>query len=63
MPGFVGYYGIDTGNDVVIIISLFQDQAGDEESTRSASDWVRQNVAEFIQGGVEVTAGGVKWSS
>jgi len=63
IPGFVGYYGIDAGNDVVVTISLFQDQAGEEESTRRAENWVRQNVAEFIQGGVEVTTGEVKWSS
>ena len=63
IPGFVAYYGVDTGKDVVVTISLFQDQAGEEESTRRAADWVRQNVAEFIQGGVEVTTGEVKWSS
>ena len=63
IPGFVGYYGIDAGNDVVVTISIYQDQAGEEESTRSASDWVRQNVAEFVEGGVEITAGEVKWSS
>ena len=63
IPGFVAYYGVDAGNDVVVTISLFQDQAGEEESTRRAADWVKQNVAEFIQGGVEVTAGEVKWSS
>lgn len=63
IPGFVAYYGVDVGNDVVVTISLFQDQTGEEESTRRAADWVRQNVAEFIQGGVEVTDGEVKWSS
>ncbi len=63
IPGFVGYYGIDAGNNVVVTISIFQDQAGEEESTRRAANWVRQNVAEFIQGGVEVTTGEVKWSS
>ena len=63
IPGFVAYYGVDAGNDVVVTISLFQDQAGEEESTRGAADWVRQNVAEFVQGAVEITAGEVRWSS
>jgi len=63
IPGFVAYYGVDAGNDVVVTISLFQDQAGEEESTRRAADWVKQNVAEFIQGAVELTAGEVRWSS
>ena len=63
IPGFVAYYGVDAGNDVVVTISLFQDQAGEEESTRRAADWVKQNVAEFVQGAVELTAGEVRWSS
>ena len=63
IPGFVAYYGVDLGNDAIVTISIFQDQAGEEESTRRAADWVKQNVAEFIQGTVEVTAGEVKWSS
>ena len=63
IPGFVAYYGVDVGNDVVVTISLFQDQAGEEESTRRAADWVKQNVAEFVQGAVELTAGEVRWSS
>jgi len=63
IPGFVANYAVDVGNDVVVTISIFQDQAGEEESTRRAADWVKQNVAEFIEGGVEVTAGQVKWPS
>ena len=63
ISGFVAYYGVDAGNDVVVTISIFQNQAGEEESTRRAADWVRQNVAEFVEGGVEVTAGEVRWSS
>jgi len=63
IPGFISYYGVDAGNDIVVTISIFQDQAGEEESTRRAANWVRQNVAEFVEGGVEVTAGEVRWSS
>ncbi len=63
IPGFVAYYGVDAGNDVGVTISIFQNQAGEEESTRRAADWVKQNVAEFVEGAVEVTAGEVRWSS
>jgi len=63
IPGFVAYYGVDAGNDVVVTISLCQDQAAEEESTRRAADWGKQNVAEFVQGAVELTAGEVRWSS
>lgn len=63
IPGFVAYYGVEAGDDVGVTISIFQDKAGEEESTRRAADWVRQNVAEFVEGGVEVTAGEVRWSA
>ena len=56
IPGFVAYYGIDAGNDVVATISLFQDQAGTEESHQRAADWVAQHLAELVQGPPEITA-------
>jgi len=39
MAGFVAYYGVVSENNVVTTISLFSDQAGEEESTRRAADW------------------------
>ena len=63
IPGFVAYYGVDAGNDVIVTISIFEDQAGEEESTRRAADWVKQNTAELVQGPPEVTAGEVRWSA
>lgn len=62
-PGYVAYYGLETGNDSICTISVFQDQAGADESNRRAADWVSQNVAEFVQGPPEVTAGEVRWGS
>ncbi len=62
-PGFVAYYGVAEGNDTVFTVSIFQDQAGADESTRLAADWVRQNLAEFVQGTPELHAGEVRWSS
>ncbi len=32
-PGFVAYYVVDAGNDVVASISVFQDQAGGQNPT------------------------------
>lgn len=61
--GFVSYYGVDEGNNRVTTISIFQDQAGAEESSRKAAEWVKQNLAEFMQGQPEVSAGEVKWHS
>jgi hypothetical protein len=61
LPGFVAYYGVVAENNVVVTVSIFEDQAGEEESTRRAAEWVKQNLAEFIEGPPEVTAGSVDW--
>ncbi len=59
-PGFVAYYAPDAGNDVVASVSVFQDQAGADESNRMAADWVRQEIASLMAGPPEITAGAVK---
>jgi hypothetical protein len=56
-PGFVAYYVVDAGNDVVASVSVFQDQAGAEESNRMAADWVKENIASLVSGSPEITAG------
>ncbi len=58
-PGFVAYYVVDAGNDVVASVSVFQDQAGAEESNRMAADWVKENMASLVSGSPEITAGAV----
>ncbi len=62
-PEFVAYYGVVTGKDSVFTVSIFQDQAGADESTRLAADFVRQNLAELVEGPPELHAGEVRWSS
>ena len=57
VPGFVAYYALDTGNDTVASISVFDDQAGADASTSKAADWVKQNLADLVQGAPEITAG------
>ena len=58
-PGFVAYYVVDAGNDVVASVSVFQDQAGAEESNRMAADWVKENIVSLVSGSPEITAGAV----
>ena len=41
--GFNGYYWVDAGNGTMISVSLFQDQAGAEESNKKAAEWVKQH--------------------
>ena len=43
IPGFVAYYWVDVGGGVMISTSIYQDQAGVQESDRKAADWVRKN--------------------
>ena len=42
LPGFNGYYLIEAGSGVVSSIGFFDTAAHAEESTRVASDWVRE---------------------
>ena len=42
LPGFSGYYLIEAGNGVMSSISFFDTSAHADESTRVASDWVRE---------------------
>jgi hypothetical protein len=46
LPGFNGYYLIEAGNGVMSSIGLFDTSAHAEESTRLASDWVREQKLE-----------------
>jgi hypothetical protein len=47
-PGFISYYLVDSGGGVVSAISVFLNEADAEESNKRAADWVRQNLASFI---------------
>ena len=58
VPGFREYFLVETGEGV-ISISVFEDQAGAEESTRRAADWVQENLADFFAGPPTVTTGSV----
>jgi hypothetical protein len=46
LQGFSGYYLIEAGNGVMTSISLFDTSAHADESTRLASDWVRDEKLE-----------------
>src|SRR5690348_13095456 len=59
IPGFIAYYWIDAGNGVMASLSVFEDQAGADESVRLARDWVRENAATLIPNPPQVTEGNV----
>jgi hypothetical protein len=46
LPGFSGYYLIEAGNGVMSSISFFDTAAQADESSRLASNWVREQKLE-----------------
>jgi hypothetical protein len=46
LPGFNGYYLIEAGDGVISSIGFFDTSAHADESTRLASDWVREQKLE-----------------
>jgi hypothetical protein len=60
LPGFSGYFLIDTGNGVMSSIGLFDNSTQADDSTRVASEWVRDEKLErILQSPPKVTGGEV----
>jgi len=59
IDGFVAYYFVDAGDNVMVSTSVFEDQAGAEASTEQAADWVAENLAELLPEPPQVTEGEV----
>jgi hypothetical protein len=64
LPGFSGYYLIDTGNGVMSSISVFDTSEHADESSRVASNWVREHELEqVLPNSPKITTGEVVVSS
>jgi hypothetical protein len=60
LPGFGGYYLIDTGKGVVTSVSFFDTSAHADESTKIASVWVReQKLDTALPNAPKITSGEV----
>jgi hypothetical protein len=59
LPGFSGYYLINTGNGVMSSISVFDTSEHADESTRVASNWVREQKLETVLNAPKITSGEV----
>ena len=46
LPGFSGYHLIEAGNGVISSVGFFETSAQADESTRVASNWVREEKLE-----------------
>ena len=60
LPGFSSYYLIEAGNGVISSVGFFDTAEHAEESTRVASNWVRQeNLEKAIPNPPKITSGQV----
>jgi hypothetical protein len=60
IDGFVGYYVIDGGDGTAASVTVGETADAVAESTRRAGDWVRESVADLVDGAPEVTVGEVR---
>jgi hypothetical protein len=56
VPGFVAYYAIGA-DDELATVTVCDDQAGTQESSRRAAEWVRQNLTGAAMAAPEITEG------
>ena len=60
IPGFISYYGVDSGDGVVAFVNIFQSEEGAEQSNRLATKWVKENLSSYFPMPADITAGMVK---
>ena len=60
LPGFSGYYLVDTGDGVMSSIGIFESSAQGDESSRVAAGWVRDEKLESaLPNPPELTSGDI----
>lgn len=59
IPGFVSYYALKAKDGRVTSISVFDTEAGTEESSRVAATWVKENAGSYALSAPDITAGEV----
>ncbi len=59
VSGFQAYYALDAGGGTIASVSVFEDRAGAEESSRVAADWIRENMASLFPNPPELLQGEV----
>jgi hypothetical protein len=63
IEGFVGYYVIDGGEGAVASVTVGETADAVAESVRLAAAWVRESLADLVEGEPEVTVGEVRVSA
>jgi hypothetical protein len=60
VPGFASYGMLDAGKGTLVTISGFTTASGSEESTKAASNYIKEHLAALVPKAPEVTSGEVK---
>jgi len=63
IEGFVGYYVIDGDDGTVASVTVGETAQAVAESVRLAATWVRDSIADLVEGEPEVTVGEVRVSA
>jgi hypothetical protein len=58
-PGFVAYYVLDAGNNVMAAISLFESKAAADTADGMVADWIKRHLTQFVASPPEVLEGEV----
>lgn len=56
--GFIAYHAIDAGDNIAVAIGLYENRRAAEAANETATDWVKQNLADLLGPG-DVTVGKV----
>ncbi len=59
LPGFVAYYVVDGGDGTLIAVSVFEERAGADESTRQATTWARERLSHLVRTAPVISTGEV----
>ena len=59
LPGFISYYWVDEGDNVMISVSVYTTREAEEESNRIAADFVKRHIAPLLPKPPQITAGKV----
>ena len=60
ISGFVSYAIMDAGHGHMVTYSVYESEAGTEESTKKAAGWVKENIASMLPTPPRVVAGAVR---
>ena len=57
VPGFVSYAAFSHDDDVVVTVTICEDKAGTDESSKRAAAWIKENVSDASVDPPEITDG------